>query len=230
MKADADILMLQECEDYLDLEQRISAFGTLYAPFFDSDTNVDTGAAPGENHNIRMDNPARRKILNRLGLDTNSELGVINTLDSSYNKNGYYNWCVVNIDGVGSVTLMNIHNFAGDETNRVLDRANYLNQIKNKINSLSSDYFILAGDFNVNTDEDMTNLLDFCTSINASPANGGIIGWFSTSTTEEVIKPYDNIIVSNNIEIVNIECDPTLVATKVLHTDHNPVVATINFH
>ena len=72
--------------------------------------------------------------------------------------------------------------------------------------------------------------MSFCNSINAKPVNGGIIGWFVTSSAEETDRPYDNIIVSNNIEIRDIECDPILVAIGAIHTDHLPVSAVLEFH
>lgn len=119
----------------------------------------------------------------------------------------------------------------------------------------SPDYFIICGDFNVRvsrsdlTTDEITSLdttwqsnfsidwqddyeiiVSFCNRINGIPANGGPIGWFTTVSQEESFpKPYDNIIVSNNVRIEDVDCDPVLVPSSYLHTDHTPVVAEISF-
>lgn len=224
MKAAMDILFLQECEDYIDEDREINAFDTLYKPFFDEDTNVDEQGGTGTNTKYR------RKILNRMGLDTESDMETVPTLyPGGSRKDGYYNWCMVNIAGVGSVLLINMHNFAGSGTTYDEDRANYLDAIATFITEKNPDYFIIAGDSNARSEDDKEALLDFCTSMNATPVNGGTIGWFTTSHVEETGRFYDNIILSNNIRIESVECDPVLVPGGFILTDHTPVTATISF-
>ena len=224
MKADMDILFLQECEDYIDEDREINAFETLYKQFFDEDTNVDEQGGTGTTTKYR------RKILNRMGLDTESDMETVETLyPGGGRKDGYFNWCMVNITGVGSVLLINMHNFAGSGTTYDEDRANYLDAIAEMITEKSPDYFIIAGDSNARSESDKTALLDFCEEMGATPANGGILGWFATAQIEETGRFYDNIIVSNNIRIDSVECDPVLVPGGFILTDHTPVTAKISF-
>lgn len=223
LKANVDILILQECEDWLDSEHSVSAFDTLYTSFFDEDTNIDPN--PGESG---LSSKARKKILNRLGLDTNTGDPESVTSDG---ETQYFTWVIVNIscdnDETIPVLLVNIHNFA---YNKEAKRKDYLDTLATFIQSKNVQYFIIAGDTNVHqTSTDKSNMLSFCNSINATPVNGGIIGWFSTANIEEQGASYDNIIVSNNIRIDSIECDPVLVPSDTLHTDHTPVTATISF-
>lgn len=228
MQSNIDILYLQECEDRIDSAGEKNAFNTLYSLFFDSDTNVDTSSSTGMVSDFTS--PSRRKILNRLGLNTNSTMVTVPSSHPDYvHKDGYFNWCTVNLDNVGIILLVNIHNFAGDNEYNIDDRANYLNTLRTFIQNSSYDYFIIAGDTNAQSDTDYANILDFCSRINATPVNGGAIGWFRTQVTEEAGKAYDNIIVSSNIRVDNIECDPLLVPGRFLHTDHTPVIATISF-
>ena len=214
-----DILFLQECEDYIDDDYTISAFDTLYKPFFDSDTNVDSN--PGSSGTADV---SRRKILNRLGLNTNSTVDMIVT--ESGTKHGYGNWCIVNLSGVGNILMINIHNMSG--TDYAEGRAAFLQDLATFMSSKSFDYFIIAGDTNIRDDERST-LLSFCSSISGIPANGGMIGWFGTRALEEIPKSYDNIIVSNNIRFERIECDSGLISSDELYTDHTPVIAEISF-
>ena len=224
MKANLDFLFLQECEDFIDEDREVNAFDTLYKPFFGSDTNIDEEGGTGNTTKYR------RKILNRLGLDTNSDMVTVQTLyPGGSRKNGYYNWCTVEIDGVGSVMLIDMHNFAGSGTTYNEDRANYLTSIASLIETENPDYFIIAGDSNARSEADKEALLNFCETAGAIPANGGIIGWFTTCQVEETGRYYDNIIVSNNIRIDSIECDIVLVPGRFVHTDHTPVTATISF-
>ena len=113
---------------------------------------------------------------------------------------------------------------------RIADRLNYLNKLAEFINAKTYDYLIIAGDWNTKESaSDHPNLLNFCQSIDASPVNGGILGWFGTCTQEELPRTYDNIIVSNNIRIDDVDCDPMLTPSGQIHSDHTPVVAEISF-
>lgn len=228
MKADADILFLQECEDYIDSERTRSAFNSLYKPFFDSDHNIDDQGAMRPDKS-GSDHPSRRKILNRLGLNTEAVAVAVESLDPTYTKRYYFNWCINRLTDVGDILFINIHNFPGKSADRVADRSNYLGVLAEFISTKTYDYMIIAGDTNIVVEDDYTNLLSFCERINATPVNGGILGWFGTHNQEEVPHSYDNIIVSNNIRIENIDCDPTAVPSGLLHTDHSLVLATISF-
>lgn len=231
MSANLDILMLQECEDYIDSARTASAFNSLYRYYFGGDTNPDptTTSATGDNYEPDATDASRRKILNRIGLNTSSTMVTVNTsTPATYSKNGYYNWVVCNIADVGSVLLVDVHSFSGSDSDRVTDRANYLASVANLIQAQNCDYFIIAGDFNVTTDTDKANLMSFCTTVGGTPVNGGLIGWFETFGTEEyAIKTYDNIVVSNNIRVAAIECEPELVPGGRIHSDHTPVVAEL---
>lgn len=240
MKMDADILFLQECEDYIDENRELSAFSTLYSPFFDSDTNVDNGEPPSEEDWTRRDHTSRRKILNRLGLNSNTDAvghqidvypyDVMPGDENPSITHVWFNWCIVTITGVGNILLINAHNFAGSGESSILNRAKFLNVLKSFILQQSGvDYVIIAGDFNINSEEDKTNLLNFCSDANLrlQPSNGGMVGWFATHSVEEMERPFDNIIVSENIRFRKIDCDPLLVPSRIIHTDHTPVVVEI---
>ena len=154
---------------------------------------------------------------------------IVTSKESASTLLGLYHYDATN--GVGSVLLVNVHNFAGNSQARIADRQNYLNLLAQYIVSEDPDYFIVCGDFNAKVpDSDYPILLAFCNAVGAKPVNGGVLGWFTTCSAEEIEKGYDNIIVSNNIEIKSIECDPILVAIGALHTDHLPVTATLEFH
>lgn len=229
MKADADLLFLQECEDYIDSSRVINAFDYLYKPFFDSDYNIDNEGT-SRTDKVGRSHPSRRKILNRLGLNTECTAVEVAPNDSGYSYNCYFSWCMVSINNVGNILLINMHNFAGGENARVLDRQKYLTELATFIGTKSYDYLIIAGDTNAKVPEsDYSNILTFCSSLNITPANGGLLGWFGTANQEEVARAYDNIFVSNNIRIDNIECDPMLVPSGQWHSDHTPVIATISF-
>lgn len=229
MKTAADIIFLQECEDYIDEDRTISAFDTLYAPFFDSDHNIDDQGTERPDKTGRA-HPSRRKILNRLGLNTEGTAVTVEPVDQTYQYDCYYSWCIVNLSGVGDLLLIDLHNFAGKSAARVTDRANYLDELAAFIGTKTYDYLIIAGDTNVtNTESDYGNLLDFCEEIDAIPVNGGIIGWIGTANLEELPRPFDNIIVSNNIRIEDINCDPMLIPSGQLHTDHTLISAKISF-
>ena len=218
MKSNLDVLFLQECEDYIDELYEESAFNTLYKPFFDSDTNIDTN--PGSSG---ASDKSRKKILNRLDIDTNADIVTITTDGESQ----YFTWCVRTIDGVGDVLLIDMHNFAS--ASREAKRKYYLDELADFIESKNADYVIIAGDTNAQTDTDRSNLLAFCNTINAAPINGGILGWLVTAHTEETGRAFDNIIVSNNIRIESVECDPLLIPGGFIFSDHTPVTATISF-
>lgn len=270
-----DLLFLQECEDYIDHgysghAKTMNAFNYLYSPFFDSDDEIEVVSEGTVLPQNRIDtqsdttSPSRRKILNRLGLQTITHGGVeqkgcvILNAVSEYTGKGYYNWRIVQLDGVGKILLINVHNFAGLDTidtrySRRLDRKSLLDNLESLIASKKTqvgyDYFIIAGDFNAKLakanlsqsdieimdsnyqgwKDDREYILDFCSNISGVPVNGGIIGWFTTISQEESSNAYDNIIVSNNIRIEDIHCDPALVPAGFLHTDHTPVSAAISF-
>ena len=228
MHFNADIAFLQECEDYIDQNHQKKAFDYLYKPFFDQDQNIDYNWASRTDKVGRTD-PSRRKILNRLGLDTETELVTIATTQS-LPYDAFFNWCIVTLDGVGDLLLINAHNYNGTGAARIADRLNYLNKLAEFINGKTYDYLIIAGDWNTKeTASDHPNLLNFCQNIDASPVNGGILGWFGTCTQEELPRTYDNIIVSNNIRIDDVDCDPMLTPSGQIHSDHTPVVAEISF-
>ena len=219
LKTRLNILFLQEVSDTIDSDKTISAFDTLYAPFFDQD------------HNIGADTIVtnRRKILNNLGWDTDTTGVIVRSDDTSYTRTGYYNYVLINDSELGDVLLVNIHNFAFD--GKEAERLKLLNEVKGIILNTTYEYLIIGGDFNVNSDTDRENLIDFCEDINAFPVNGGIIGWFATSSVETsaTYHTFDNLIVSDNIRIDNIECDPYNYLNTDVYTDHCPVVATITF-
>lgn len=230
MKANADVLFLQECEDYIDdfNTREMNAFDYLYKPFFDSDHNIDDEGTQRTDTAGRS-HASRRKILNKLGINTECTAVTVQTQDPDYQYNCYYSYCTCELENIGDILFINIHNFAGSAENRRIDRKYYLDTLTDFIKSQSYDYLIIAGDTNCgNNDVDRQNILNFCEEINATPVNGGILGWFITHNVEEAESSYDNIIVSNNIYIENIECDITLVPSGYLHTDHTPVIATIN--
>ena len=251
MHSKLDILFLQECEDYIDHgtegnPKSMSAFDNLYAPFFDSDHNTDTDALTNYDMEFDPESAARRKVLNRLGLNTELTSVSVSSDDESYTKHGYVSYCTASITGVGSVLLVNVHNFFGMGVDRVTDRKKGLDTIAGIITQSNADYFIVAGDFNCKTTRDVLSeediaelpdgwrddreiIHDFCEEVGGVPANGGMIGWFATCSQEEAEKPYDNVIVSENIRIDDIMCDPTLVPAGYLHTDHTPVVVDISF-
>lgn len=242
LDAGIDILFLQECEEWIDSAHEMTAFDYLYKSFFDSNTNVNTSGQELNTGN----SPYARKILNRLGMNTESAMGTIDSLYDANPKDGYFNWCISSLTGVGNILLINAHNFASGVSNSlhpITDRANYLSKLKDFIDSKSGqfDYFIIAGDFNSSnmdgksngsyvisqTNEDFTNLKNFCTSVDGHPVNGGMIGWYPTRMEEDQMYCLDNIIVSNNIRIEKIMCESALL--KQINTDHIPIVAEITF-
>lgn len=246
LKAKLDMLFLQECENWLDKENEqgersVNAFDTLYKPFFDTDTNyVEDGET--YSHGTYPDSSARRKILNRLGVDTTSTLVKIKmpydpTHPDDPQVEQYYNYVIVNISGVGKVFLANIHPTSSASEGRFRNRLYFYSKLAEHINSASSewDYFIIAGDFNSaityngTQDNDYKAIENFCDSVGGHPVNGGVIGWFTTHSVDEVERCLDNIVVSDNIRIDSIESDPVLASGKFIHTDHNPITATISF-
>lgn len=221
---DIDILFLQECEDVIDSGRNKSAFDYLYKYFFLADHNVDSDTSN------RYTSSARRKILTRLDFDSPStELtSVVMPWTYRENWNGYYSWCICNLADIGRFLLINVHNFAQDNSAQETNRNSLLNALETLIRNQSEnyDYFILAGDFNTNSQTDYTNLLNFCEEIGGTPANGGMLGWFKTSGTDRLCDYcFDNIIISSNIKFNKIECKPLWART--LFSDHIPLVATI---
>lgn len=221
---DIDILFLQECEDVIDSGRNKSAFDYLYKYFFLADHNVDSDTSN------RYTSSARRKILTRLDFDSPStELtSVVMPWTYRENWNGYYSWCICNLADIGRFLLINVHNFAHDNSEQETNRKSLLDALESLVSEQSGnyDYFILAGDFNTNSQTDYTNLLNFCEDIEGTPANGGMLGWFKTSGTDRLYDYcFDNIIVSKNIKFNKVECKPLWVRT--LFSDHIPLVATV---
>lgn len=84
------------------------------------------------------------------------------------------------------------------------------------------DYCIICGDFNSATQADKNNIIQNATENGFHLANGGYLGWVSTTPTDVAI---DNILCSNNCVINNFEVLSSLGAA--LYSDHLPVVADI---
>lgn len=220
-----DLLFLQECEDTIDTDGSKSAFDYLYKYFFVADHNIDTDT------DDRYTSAGRRKVLTRLPFTSPSTELTSVVKPYTYHEywNGYYSWCICALPNVGDFLIINVHNFAHDNSEQVTNRKLLLDDIETLIGNQSDnfDYFIIAGDFNTNTADDYANLQSFCSDINGTPANGGVFGWFYTSVGSDRVTNHchDNVIVSNNIRIDRVECNPLY--AKELFSDHMPVVVTL---
>ena len=86
---------------------------------------------------------------------------------------------------------------------------------------------IIGMDANSGTDTDKNLLIQKATSANFTMGNGGEFGWFVTlpERGNRAENGIDNIIVSNNIIINNIECYPNMY--KELYSDHVPLMADL---
>lgn len=133
-------------------------------------------------------------------------------LDSQNQEQRIYQRSLINIDGK-DVAFYNTH--LSYESLSI--RSKQLETIKNVMDNDTSEYKILTGDFNVdNTDEYSI----FSDNYNIINGNNGV--WYPTYSEEDCITPsLDNIIISKNIEINNIE----MIGNKL--SDHNMLYTDI---
>ena len=225
-----DFLFLTEDSQYIDSAQTMLATKYLYNPYF------------YENNIIKHSH----RILTKTEFDTTSLETVIvpNVNPSGLNTAYYIDWCISTVANIGSILLAVIHNFPsgptaiGTEAQVKQNRVNYYAAIKNLLAEESGnyDYVIIAGDTNAgnyvnetmeNTEYDMGLLESLCEDTDTHLVNGGEIGWFKTvPSSQTVSRAFDNIIVSNNIRVEKIECNPFMY--EELWSDHVPVIAEVS--
>lgn len=231
MKSNLDFLFVTEDRVYIDEAQTKLATDYLYNPYFFKNDNVGHG----------------HRLLTKTNFDTSSLTGVavpnVNTRPGAYSAY-YIDWCIVGGTNDPKILMAVIHNFAagptavGTEEEIKINRSNFCAAIKTLLTNQAGnyDYVIIAGDTNVgnyvtkttaNREYDMALFETLCEDTNMHLVNGDEIGWFKTdpeSNTDADV--YDNIIVSNNIRVENIECSPF--EYEVLWSDHVPLIAEIS--
>ena len=84
---------------------------------------------------------------------------------------------------------------------------------------------IVCMDANSISDTDKSNLMAQAAANNFILGNGGRFGWFKTCIDRDGMYALDQIAVSNNIIINNIE--PQMALYKQLYSDHVPVIAEV---
>lgn len=238
MNGGIDILFVQEHLDYIDESETKPSFDWLYKAFFNADP-VNSGTYASEAH---------KKIFTTLPISTDGTVEYVECyaqpeIAGIYSK-AYFVWVLQELQGVGTLLLIDVHNFASAQANSantwkpLESRKKYLEALATFLATKTYDYCIIAGDFNSGNDEglnssgkkvpcdtpeDFEAILNFCSDNNMHPVNGGEIGWFKTSTQ----LAYDNILVTNNIRIEKIESDNE--TRKELYSDHSPILAKLTF-
>lgn len=234
-RSDLDILCLQEAKSYFDDDQTKSAWQYLFGHWllraFSSTERICARIGDVGNNYGREEYP----ILDGTG----------------YTNHRYFSWAKLQLTNGKILLVISTHNRntyiehsdlnnPGPVANRAYEYKYLFEYIRNQFNSddLPWDYCIVGGDFNTSNydgiDEsgeyikvdnvDFENLKNICKHYNFSMANGGDFGWFVTHPNLNCA--LDNIIVSSNIMINNVECDTELY--EHLYSDHLPVVATVD--
>ena len=224
-----DFLFITEDSQYIDSAQTKLATKYLYNPYFYENDRIT--------HSHR--------ILTKTDFDTTIlESVTVPNVNPSGQIGAYYiDWCISTVENIGSILMAVIHNFPsgpssiGTEEQVKENRVNYYAAIKNLLTEQSGnyDYVIIAGDTNAgnyvnetteNTEYDMGLLESLCEDTDTHLVNGDEIGWFKTVPSSTANRAYDNIIVSNNIRVEKIECNPYMY--EELWSDHVPVIAEVS--
>lgn len=246
MNSDIDILFQQEDSLYIDENGTKIAYDWLYKAYF-YDHRLDHAPLRGkaiytkfpsfDNNLINEDvqnylYPTKSSYPFCWTQDTIEGVGKVLLIDVHNFPRG---------SNVGTTNTSDIYALRSKYLEELADFILNLDYDPNHVRE-QHDYCIVAGDFNAGNyaaasyyeetppsiQQDYDAILSFCEATGMKPVNGGEIGWFKTAGLQSAAyRAFDNILVSDNIRIEKIECNPW--DRKFLYSDHVPVLAKISF-
>lgn len=246
--ADADLILVQEEQAYIDSSEDISASKALYYDRLPYNSHYIST-------NIRSKYPAHATGQVKVNKLSNSDTPISGAMNERY-----FTWCMFTVEGkeVLAISCHPMNSYIEFSSNPVVgptaNRLNFLQIIydfvfcmhdENVIAGLNAnvtapwDYVIIGGDFNTTNingiasdgtkynGDDWGNFAELRDYYKFDSANGGYLNWFITYPyySGDKYGALDNIIVSDNIIINNIDCKSDLL--RKLYSDHLPVEVTV---